>query len=159
VLDDDAIARYARQIVVPGIGAAGQGKLFASAALVLGNGRGCEQAALYLTAAGVRVFVKPQDLPAATTIDVAIACDATALDDAAHASLLGWNAPVCWYVLDRGGFTSGVHPDAQLPAAAPRTLDGATDALHDAAACDVAAVACAILVGLPWRPGLFHFEI
>jgi molybdopterin/thiamine biosynthesis adenylyltransferase len=55
LLDDAAIERYARQIVVPGIGAAGQEKLLESTVLLVGHPRGCATAALYLRAAGVNV--------------------------------------------------------------------------------------------------------
>ena len=158
MLDDDAIARYARQIVIPGVGAAGQQKLLASTVLVAGDPRGRDQAALYLRAAGVRVVLWPG--PAGSAIDLAIVADTHALDESARRELLELGKPVCWYTTDATGFTSGVHPGLPLPAddeGAPAPSSCPPE-LHDAAACDAASVACAILVGLPWRSVPFRFD-
>lgn len=181
--DDEKIERYARQIIVPGIGAAGQRKLLAATALVIGDARGCEQASLYLRAAGVTVVDWPAVMQrdAATRervagaashagamvaaeiggVDVAIAADARVLDDATHRALVACDRPVCWYATDDAGFTSGVHPGAPLP---QRDADrfsqaGLSAAVHDAGACDAASIACAILIGLPWRSGPFRFDV
>lgn len=145
MLDDDAIARYARQIVVPGIGASGQEKLLATTVLVTGHARGVAQARLYLEAGGVRVI---EDNVAAA--DVILLAGVEALAPSLLASLVSSGKPVCWYVLDADGFTSGVHPDAPLPSQEAPPSPPST-ALHDAAACDAASVACAIAIGLPHR--------
>jgi len=156
VLDDDAIARYARQIVVPDIGAAGQEKLLASTVLLAGNARGCSQAALYLHTAGVRIVRSTE-----SDCDIVLVADATALDEPTSRALLQLRKPICWYAADEHGFRSGVHPAARLPSLPPvggKSNAHASAAVHDAAACDVASVACAILLGLDWRSGPFHFE-
>lgn len=49
----DQLDRYGRQIVLPGVGAAGQAKLLESSVLILGAGGLGSPAALYLAAAGV----------------------------------------------------------------------------------------------------------
>jgi len=160
MLDDEAIERYARQIVIPGVGAAGQERLLASCVLVAGNERGCRQAELYLRAAGVRV-VRLNAAPAAA-IDVVVIADSPALCATDRSTLLALAKPICWYAADERGFTSGVHPSAPLPATSRNAAAYATscaDAAHDAAACDAAAVACAMLIGLAWRSGPFRFEI
>ncbi|MFN2426315.1 MAG: hypothetical protein ABR587_07695 [Candidatus Binatia bacterium] len=156
MLDDETIARYARQIVIPGIGAAGQQKLLASHALVAGNERGCRQAELYLRSAGVRVVRSAGD---AEEIDVVVAADVAALDAKTRAALVALAKPVCWYAVDEAGFTSGVHPDAGMPSATAVSITAPDAALHDAAACEAASVACAILAGLAFRPGRFRFEL
>jgi hypothetical protein len=147
MLDDDAIARYARQIVVPGIGASGQEKLLATTVLVAGHARGVAQARLYLEAAGVRVIDNDHDL---ATANVVLVAGVESLAPSLLASLSSSEKPVCWYVLDADGFTSGVHPDAPLPARAVPPSPAPSE-LHDAAACDAASLACAIAIGLPHR--------
>lgn len=157
VLDDNAIARYARQIVVPGIGAAGQQKLLSSTVLIVGNGRGCDQAQLYLRAAGVRVLraVTPGGLGDA---DVVVVADATTLDEPMRRALLERDTPICWYAVEENAFTAGVHPTVPLPLSRNSAAASADAAVHDAAACDAAAVACAILIGLPQQSGPFRIE-
>jgi len=161
VLGDDAIARYARQIVVPGIGAAGQRKLLSSTVLLLGNERGCDQARLYLRAAGVRV-VRPVTPGGDENADVVVVADATALEERMRRNLLERDTPICWYVVEDDAFTAGVHPTAPLPhsrIASVVSPMAAGEAVHDAAACDAASAACAILIGLPMRSGPIRFEI
>ena len=157
MLDDDTIARYARQIVVPGIGAAGQERLLAAVVLVVGHERGAAQAALYLAAAGLRVIAAPDE----GAFDLVVVANAPGLEPDVRSAVLAADRPTCWYRLAPEGFTSGVHPAAALPLS--RNLrteaadDSVADALHDAAACDVAALACAIVVGLPHRQTLADF--
>lgn len=165
MLDDAATLRYARQVVVPGIGGAGQEKLLACTVLVVGAARGVAQAALYLAAAGARV-VRSIDEP----FDVAVAADAGGLDAATREALVSRGRPACWYVLDDDGFTAGVHPGDPLPASVAKTgpsPDGEAplpesplhdSPVHDAAACDAASVACAIVLGLPLRAGQVRVE-
>jgi adenylyltransferase/sulfurtransferase len=71
VLDDARIARYARQLLVPGFGAAGQERLAAACVRVVGAGPGAGPALLYLVQAGVgRIWIEdgetvaPPDLAA-----------------------------------------------------------------------------------------------
>lgn len=154
MLDDDAIARYARQIVVPGIGASGQQKLLAATVFVSGDTRGVAQARLYLEAAGLRVTA---DDPASA--DVAIVAGAGSVPPSLLSSLASGRIPVCWYALAEDGFTAGVHPGAALPVPAPAPPRDAESArLHDAAACEAASAACAIVLGLPLRGGTFRFQ-
>lgn len=155
MLADHAIERYARQIVVPGIGATGQERLLAATVLVVGDERGCRQAALYLEAAGVGVRRDTADRASA---DLVVVADTGSLDPAARESLLRLGLPLCWYVTGDDGFRSGVHPASPLPPTAPGR-DQAGSALQDAAACDAAAVACAVLLGLPCRQDTVRFDI
>lgn len=157
MLDDDTIARYARQIVVPGIGAAGQERLLAAVVLVVGHGRGAAQATLYLTAAGLRVISNPEQ----EAFDLVVVADASTLEPDLRSAVLAAGRPACWYRLDPEGFSSGVHPAAALPLSPNVRTEAANepvaDALHDAAACDLAALACAIVLGLPHRQALAGF--
>lgn len=161
MLADDAIERYARQIVVPGIGATGQERLLAATVLVVGDDRGCRQAALYLEAAGVRVL---RDAATAdgTKPDLVVVADAAALDERRRAALLRAASRLCWYTTGPDGFRSGVHPASPLPSPEPapqRPDDSIAGALHDAAACDAAAVACALLLDLPCRKDVVAFDV
>ncbi len=52
-LERDVLLRYARQVVLPEVGEAGQRRLLASEAVVVGRGAVSETAAVYLRAAGV----------------------------------------------------------------------------------------------------------
>jgi hypothetical protein len=156
MLDDDAIARYARQIVVPGIGAAGQEKLLSSVVLLLGNERGCNQAQLYLRAAGLRVVRPTIALIDNVKADVVVLADATSLDERTHGVLVECGKPICWYVVEENAFTSGVHPAAPLPSPPGARIvpsEHRSSGVHDAAACDAASVACAIVIGLTQRNG------
>lgn len=152
MLDDDAIARYARQIVVPGIGAAGQQKLLAATVMVAGHPRGAAQARLYLQAAGLRVVEAP-----GPSVDVVVVAGTASVAPALRSSLAAGSVPVCWYEAGGDGFTAGIHPAAPLPCT-PSTGD-ADDAIHDAAACDAAGLACAIVLGLAHREGPDRFEL
>jgi hypothetical protein len=164
MLSDDAIERYARQIVVPGIGAAGQQRLLDGTAVVAGNARARRQAVRYLRAAGMRVVELPSELARAATsgedairsATVAVALDAPKLPPGDRRLLLELGIPVCWYAAGLSSFSSGVHPDAPLPDAG--SAAGTPD-VHDAAACEAAALACAIVVGLPCRTERFDFRL
>ena len=145
MLDDDAIARYARQIVIPAVGGAGQEKLLTATVLVVGDVRGCEQAALYLRAAGLTVIHASDD----HAFEAVIVANTDALDRDLRDRFIASGVPICWYTLRSDDFVSGVHPDAPLPVASQSPVAAhANSALHDAAACDSASVACAILIGM-----------
>jgi hypothetical protein len=141
LLDDAAIERYARQIVVPGIGAAGQEKLLNATVLLVGHPRGCATAALYLRAAGVNLVtgsVKPSAI---------VLAGASTVDDDTIARLTSNGSPVCWYDATRDGFASGVHPPSPLPRSTG-AQDAIPDAIHDAGACAAASLACAVILGI-----------
>jgi hypothetical protein len=169
VLDDDAIARYARQIVVPGIGASGQEKLLRSLVFVAGHARGRTQAALYLRAAGAGVLgwlaTPPgekgaEELASALrSCAVVLVAEVCAVDEDVRAAILASGRPVCWYAIEEPGFTGGVHPQAPMPPVAALTQRDEDSPFHDVAACDAASAACAVVLGLPVRPGPFRFRL
>jgi len=60
-LTADQRRRYARQVLLPEVGVAGQARVLAGAVRVLGDGRAAEEAATYLAAAGVgRIALAPK---------------------------------------------------------------------------------------------------
>lgn len=154
MLSDDAITRYARQIIVAGIGAAGQEKLLATTVLVVGHPRGAAQAKLYLEAAGVHVVA---DSP--KSADIAIVAGTGSVSSALLSSLAELSVPVCWYCISDDGFVAGVHPVAPLPASPPAHNAGHILELHDVAACDAAGTACAIALGLAHREDPLRFNL
>jgi hypothetical protein len=148
LLDDASIERYARQIVVPGIGAAGQEKLLQSVVILVGHPRGCRTAALYLEAAGVTLAA---DSPAPSAIVIA---NPSTTDEATLDLLTAKAAPVCWYEADEDGFACGVHPGCAFPRPTGRgDTAPPLDAVHDAGACAAAALACAVILGLELGSG------
>lgn len=158
MLEDHAIARYARQIIIPGVGAVGQEKLLATTVLLFGNRRGCDQAELYLRAAGLRVERGSNDNPSGE-YDLALVANVAELSESARAYLLSHDRPICWYTADGEGFSAGEHPRATLPAASRGPATPINDAIHDVAACDAAGVACAISLEMPRREGPLRFEL
>lgn len=152
-LSDDQLERYARQIIVPGIGVQGQQRLIEARVLVVGHPRGVAQTALYLRAAGATVVYDGDASPVPPAMVVVAGVDALGTDR--RRQLLGCGLALCWYALEETGFTSGLHPQAPLPAEAANTWipDAIDEGLHDAAACDAAAVACAWIAGLDGPAG------
>lgn len=63
-LDDAAIERWSRQLVLPEIGPRGQARLAAARVTVTGSGPAAERVVAYLAAAGVGVLVIPAELDA-----------------------------------------------------------------------------------------------
>jgi hypothetical protein len=150
MLDDEAIERYARQVVVPGIGASGQERLMGTTVRIVGHPRGIAQAGLYLAAAGLRVSEEESPSP-----DLLLIADIDSLPESLLAQAYSLGIPVCWYALTPEGFRSGVHPDSPLPLSASTSTTPPAfrtpPAWHDAAACDAAALACAVAIGLEFR--------
>ncbi|HYC57531.1 MAG TPA: hypothetical protein VEL28_21545 [Candidatus Binatia bacterium] len=154
-LSDEDIERYARQVVIPGIGASGQERLLQATVLVVGESIGVEQASLYLRAAGAAVTGD-----ARKDLRAVVVAGASTLDASSRQAVLQSGLPACWYEITEGGFVAGVHPFAPMPdqgrarlAASPALL------MHQAAACDAAATACAIIVGLPYCTGPHELDL
>jgi hypothetical protein len=120
-LSDAEIERYARQIVVPGIGAGGQARLCAARIVVVGEEPGARIAILYARALGCTV------VPAGSLADAIIVAGRVDDDTVSSAALVGAACPVIWYSLDGTQIRSGiVHPpDVFRPhtVRAPATAD------------------------------------
>lgn len=156
MIDDRTIERYARQIVIAGIGAAGQERLLGTDVVVLGNGRGVRQAVLYLEAAGLRRV----NLERREDIGAALAADLR-LGDPEFSALAELGVPMVWYALGRTGFLCGLYPETSPPRGCepPANDDpAAAGALHDAAAAAAAAALCAIVAGLDVRRDVLIWE-
>jgi hypothetical protein len=74
-LSDDQVERFARQIIVPGVGAEGQLRLCAARVFVDGHPEGARIATQYLRAAGVTVYVATTPPPHLDCVVLAGACD------------------------------------------------------------------------------------
>ena len=96
MLDDAAIERYSRQILLPEVGGRGQERLCAASAIVTGSGAAAAWAASLLRAAGMRVVC--EDGPAGrltTRIGAITVAGRTDGSRAVVATLVGRPCPEC----------------------------------------------------------------
>lgn len=158
MLGDDDLERYARQIVVPGIGAAGQARICSSRVVVTGDPEGVACTERYARAVGFRTGSHE-----AGPVACVLVAGASALDRRSPDSLLGLHCPTLWYELSPTGIRTGVIPpgsnsgeeEPQRPAGPP----SGDPLLHQLAAADL--VASAVGVVLDWRDTEtgYHLEI
>ena len=157
VLDDETVERYARQIIVPGVGARGQARLLTTTVAVLGHPAGVDAARAYLVAAGVHVVTAPFSAPA----DCVVLADAR--EPARERELLPCSAdtPIAWYEI-RGPFLAGgvatrdTLPHFSSGNAGPESTENPyTLVAHRIGASDAAGMAVAAILG--WlAPGGQH---
>jgi hypothetical protein len=95
---------------------------------------------------------------AATLFDVVVVADASSVTVPVREAIVRSGRPVCWYSIEAGGFTSGVHPAEPLPASAAISVARRASAMDDAASCDVAALACATILELSQQKNSLAFE-
>jgi len=156
LLSDRDTARYARQIIVPDVGAKGQARLRASTAAILGEGPGALAARDYLAAAGLTIARPPYSRP----VDCVVVTDCDLASTPLALPLATPDAPFAWYALDGTALTGGVTTSSGFGATAlrPRARrrgDAAAVALHRVGGADAAASAIAAL--LEWtRPPEAH---
>ncbi|RMD83098.1 MAG: hypothetical protein D6815_07510 [Candidatus Dadabacteria bacterium] len=138
-LSQEDIDRYARQIIVPGIGARGQQRLCETTVGVFGRPPGRARLEVYLKAAGFRT---------ADVTSEEVALLAAADPDAVPAGVPA--RPTAWYRVGRGRLRGGVAPTprAALEAAGPALASVHGDSLSAALACVGACDAATTLVGL-----------
>jgi hypothetical protein len=149
-LSDVEIDWFARQIVVPGIGAQGQRRLLDASITVYGHPVGVEAAISYAQGTGIR---------AGTEHDPEAACIVAAgiddVDEQALRRMRDSKVPVIWYAVRDGILTGGVRttgsgpfpePIVVRPRGEPRPKSAAA---HRIAGCD--AVGSAVCVILGWR--------
>jgi hypothetical protein len=152
-LSESQIERYARQIIVPGVGAEGQVRLCAAEVFVDGHPEGRRIAAQYLRAAGVRVARATNP---STRIECVVLAGADHLPPERVAMLLGSAPCLAWYTLIDGGVRGGLadaeHPLPGALCAAREPLARRTHVAHRIAGADVATTTIAALLG--WiKPG------
>jgi adenylyltransferase/sulfurtransferase len=152
-LSEDQVERFARQIIVPGIGADGQIRLCAARVFVDGHTEGCRIATQYLRAAGVTVYAAPTP-PA--RLDCLVLASARDLSPARVQTLIEASPLVAWYTFVgrtvRGGLASAAAPvcEASLSREVAAVLRGKLP--HRIAGADVATTVVAALLG--WiQPG------
>jgi len=159
-LSDVDVERFARQIIIPGVGAEGQARLLASTVFVAGCPRGAARARLYLNASGVRVASNA----AGAKIDCVLVAGTDAVGPRID-ELLALGCPLVWYRIRASGLAAGIHycgahgfnvAPGPMDASGTGTPSHLDDLLHDVAACD--AVASVLSVLLDWRPPQLRYE-
>jgi hypothetical protein len=156
-LDDETVERYARQIIVPGIGAAGQAQLLATNVAVFGHPLGVDAARAYLTAAGVRVVT----VPFGETADCVLLADLRGPTYEREIPPCSIDTPIAWYELRGPIVAGGLATRATLPrfASTPALVEAIEDpctiVAHRIGASDAAGLALAAILG--WvAPGERH---
>ena len=152
-LDDRQLERYARQIIIPGVGADGQARLLAGRVLVVGYGPERAVAAEYLTGSGVNICTSVGE-----PIDCIVACRLDAVTDDELTQLGTQDAALVWYILGGRELAAGsvVRFDGRRPthalSTATKTRNPEESALGSLAACDAAASTIALLLGWQDEP-------
>jgi hypothetical protein len=147
LLDAEAVERYARQIVVPGVGAGGQVKLLEATVAVFGHPRGVGAARDYLTAAGIRVLTAPFG----ETADCVVLADVRGPTYEREIPPCSVDTPIAWYEIRGPILAAGLATRDTLPrfasdhACADGTEDPCTIIAHRIAASDAAGLAVAAL--------------
>ena len=148
-LDDETVERYARQIIVPEIGAAGQAKLLAATVAVFGHPLGVGAARAYLTAAGIRVVTAPFG----ETADCLVLADVRGPTYEREMPPCSVDTPIVWYEIRGPILAGGVATRGTLPrfasndAYADGMEDPCTIIAHRIAASDAAGLAVAAILG------------
>jgi len=155
-LSDDRIEYFARQIIVPGIGANGQQRLCAAEVLVAGGAEGCRIAARYLRAAGVQVH---DCMPPAPRLDCVVVAGTGDIAPERLQTLIQSAPVVAWYSLDgrtlRGGLADAANPVPERALAGRQRHRHGAKLLHRVGGADVATTAVSALLG--WtRPGYIY---
>jgi hypothetical protein len=143
-LGDSQLQRYARQVIIPGLGAEGQQRLLDARALVIGPARERDIAADYLARAGVGLADADDE-----HVDCIVACAVTTLTDTERAALEPHRCPIVWYSLNGRILLAGtlLRFDASAIDRIGYTDETTHPALASLAACDAAASAISILLG------------
>lgn len=147
-LSEDQIERFARQIIVPGIGAEGQMRLCAARVFVDGHAEGCRIATQYLRAAGVTVYVAPTPPP---RIDCLVLAGASDLSPGRVKTLIEASPLVAWYTLAgrtvRGGLATAASPVCEASHSRDEPEVPRGELPHRIAGADVATTVVAALLG------------
>jgi hypothetical protein len=157
-LSEHNVERYARQIIIPGVGAEGQQILCAAEVFIDGHPVGRRVASQYLRAAGVHVVLATNPPP---RVDCVVLTGTADLPEA-RVEALARSAPLLtWYAVLSGGICGGVaeagqaisRPSGSLGEPRPDHLD----VLHYLAGADVATTTVAALLG--WIKAGEYYEL
>ena len=146
-LSDAQLDRYARQIIIPEVGARGQETLLASRVWLLGHPSGVSMARRYLAASGITTMEGQE----ARNADCVLVAQPSELDTAILARVAACGRPIAWYELTPDGYRAGVQRDGgPIPAQHGESYLHDDDAAlrHAVAACDAAGSVIAALLGL-----------
>ncbi len=158
-LSPEDIERFARQVVIPDVGAAGQERLLDSRVALIGAPEGTSVAEEYLRCSGVGL-ASGDDLRSADCILVA-GLDQTPAAELDRASTSG--TPIAWYELTATGFRCGSRAAGEQSALGPGERESLpedeTGAVHAAAACEAVATAIALLLGWESSPTPLEVEL
>jgi hypothetical protein len=158
-LTDTEVDWFARQIVIPGIGAIGQEKLVNASIAVCGNLIAVEEATSCARAAGPKVI---GDI-AVETLSCIVAAGLDELDTDTASQLASRTVPLVWYTLSRSVLRGGVlQPGDDLPKQyrlEPITEEHLSrNAEHRLAACDAIGTAICLILGWP-APEPFEVDL
>jgi hypothetical protein len=158
-LTDTEVDWFARQIVIPGIGAIGQEKLVNASIAVCGNLIAVEEATSCAQAAGPEVV----HVTAAETLSCIVAAGLDELDPETISQLAARTVPLVWYTLSRSVLRGGVlYPGDELPKQdSSESINEAhrpLNAEHRLAACDAIGTAICLILGWP-APEPFEVDL
>jgi hypothetical protein len=147
-LSEHNVERYARQIIIPGVGAEGQRRLCAAEVFVDGHPVGRRVASQYLQAAGVCVALATNPPVGIDCIVLAGAADLPG----ERVKELARSAPLLtWYSVLQSGICGGLAVDGQVNFRPYESLGEPRPdhlhVLHHLAGADVAATTVAALLG------------
>jgi len=153
MLTDEDVERYARQIVVPGIGVSGQARICASRVYVTGEAAGAAYAETYARAAGFRI-----ETDAAARLTCVLVAGTRRLDRTLLAAVTGYGCPVLFYEITPSGVRCGrLAAGASLEPQEDVRGCGEDEGFHALGAADL--VASAIAVVLDWSDVESTYEI
>jgi hypothetical protein len=140
LLSDSDIERFARQIVVPDVGARGQERICASTVCILGDPVGAGCAEVLARATGFRTVRR---------LDDEVACILVAgIDNLASEHLAAVDRPTFWYEVTSGGLRFGSRAPGDSTAAAQSGEPGSADPLlHSLGAAELVSTAVAFVLG------------
>lgn len=148
-LSDAQIDRFARQIILPGVGAAGQARLLEARVAVCGTAKGARHAVRYLRAGGLQVCATDAE----PTPEFAIIAGTLGAECDGARVLHARGTTIVWYETDGRRIRSGVaSPDREFPIARNRSAESAAaddEPLHAVAACDAVNTLIAVILAWP----------
>ena len=161
-LSDAQLDRYARQIIIPEVGARGQEILLASRVWLVGHSGAVSMARRYLHASGLTTV----EDPGTGDVDCALVVQPSRAEAATLTRVVAGGWPVVWYELTRYGYRAGIHRtpapapiELTAPLASPTAPRVEPAPEHAVAACDAACSVIGILLGLRVATGIYEAHL